>query len=93
MATSLAAKPNVRLDEWGCLFSIIALAGLLGMVLCNTPETGILAWLSSCACLAGALATAGLAICPGPIGWLTGAVLSAAYIVPTVRDLLTTAQV
>jgi len=57
------------------------------MILCDTPDTEILAWLSSCACLAGALAALGFAVGLGPAGWLAAGLLSTAYIALSARAL------
>jgi hypothetical protein len=88
MAASLVLRPHTPTASWDSVFPVIALAGLLGMILCNSAETATLAWLSSCVCLAGALATSGFAIGLGPAWWFATAMLLAAYIVPTARRIV-----
>jgi len=72
-------------DSSGFAFPVIALAGLLGMALCTAPETRMLAWLCSRACLIGALATAAFAIGLGLIWWAIGAFAVALYLVASLR--------
>jgi hypothetical protein len=92
MAIGFAIRPHIPTGSWASALPVIALAGLLGMILCNTPDTEILAWLSSCACLAGAFATLGFAVGLGPAWWLAAALLSAVYIALTARTLLSAAN-
>jgi hypothetical protein len=86
-AIVLATRPDVATGSWDSAFPVIALAGLMGTVLCDKPETDALAWLSSCTCLAGALATLAFAVGVGPAGWLAAGALSIAYIALSARAL------
>jgi len=84
-AAGFALRPNMAVafdaSPWSYAFPVTALAGLLGVALCNAPETGMLAWLSSCAYLTGMLASVGFAAGAGPLWWVAGALLAAVYTV------------
>ena len=67
-AASFALQPHLyaRFSEapWGWIFPLIAVAGLLGIFFCKSPETEFFAFLSSCAYLVGMLTSAAFGVYP-----------------------------
>jgi cytochrome d ubiquinol oxidase subunit II len=65
---SFAIQPHLseRFAEapWGYVVPAFALAGLLGVFLCNTPQTEALAFFSSCGYLIGMLTSAAFGVYP-----------------------------
>jgi cytochrome d ubiquinol oxidase subunit II len=67
-AASFAIQPHLsqRFGQapWGFVFPVIAVAGLLGVFLCKTPQTELLAFLSSCGYLVGMMTSAAFGFYP-----------------------------
>jgi hypothetical protein len=87
VAARLAIQPAPGTDfesaSAGFAFPVIALAGLIGVALCNEPGAEVLAWVSSCALLSGGLATVAIVSGAGLVWWASGVVLTASYMVAT----------
>jgi cytochrome bd ubiquinol oxidase subunit II len=67
-AASFAIQPHLSQRfvqaPAGVVFPVIAAAGLLGVFLCKTPRTELLAFLSSCAYLVGMMTSAAFGVYP-----------------------------
>jgi cytochrome bd ubiquinol oxidase subunit II len=67
-AASFAIQPHLSerfaAEPWGYVFPAIALLGLLGVFLSNTPQTETRAFLSSCVYLVGMLTSAAFGVYP-----------------------------
>ncbi len=67
-AASFAVQPHLSerfgSAPWGFVFPVIAAAGLLGVFLCKSPQTELLAFLSSCGYLVGMMTSAAFGVYP-----------------------------